>query len=159
MKRALKLFAITSLMLSSVMLSAQESPFVGTWKLNTAKTKYTGAPAPKSETRTVVAQGPAVKVTFEGVNADGSKFSYSYTTALDGKPQVITGTGVPGDPDSFASKRVNASTYTTTWLNANKEVGKSRTAVSKDGKVTTITASANDANGKPVTASQVFEKQ
>jgi len=86
MKRTLKVIVVVSLMmLSSGMLLAQENPFVGTWKLNTGKTKFTGMPALKSETRTVAAQDSGIKVSFDGIGADGSKFSYSYTTNLDGR--------------------------------------------------------------------------
>jgi hypothetical protein len=35
----------------------------------------------------------------------------------------------------------------------------SRSVVSKDGKVTTITINLTDANGKPISAVTVFDKQ
>ena len=160
MKRTLKVIAVVSLMmLSSGILLAQEVPFVGTWKLNTAKSKFTGMPALKSETRTVAAQGSGIKVSFDGIAADGSKFSYSYTTNLDGKATPITGTGVPAGAEMYASKRVDANTYTTTWLKGGKEVGMSRSVVSKDGKATTITLKLTDASGKPISAVTIFDKQ
>ncbi len=62
MKRAL--FVLSLLVLSSVPLLAQDNPFVGTWKLNLAKSKFEPGPAPKSQTRTVVAQGDGAKYTF-----------------------------------------------------------------------------------------------
>jgi len=37
-------------------LIAQTNPFIGTWKLNVAKSKFEPGPAPKSQTRTVVAK-------------------------------------------------------------------------------------------------------
>jgi hypothetical protein len=45
-------------------LVAQANPFVGTWKLDVAKSKYEGAPAPKSLTRTVTAEGAGLKYSF-----------------------------------------------------------------------------------------------
>jgi len=159
MKRTPKLLPIALfVMLSSGLLLAQESPFVGAWKLNPAKSKFAGMPAPKSETRTVTAQGNGLKVSFDGVAADGSKFSYGYTTNLDGKA-AITGSGVPGGADAYASKRVDTNTYATTWLKGGKEVGTTRTVVSKDGKATTITFKLTDAGGKPISALTVFDKQ
>jgi len=160
MKRTLKVIVVVSLMmLSSGMLLAQENPFVGTWKLNTGKTKFTGMPALKSETRTVAAQDSGIKVSFDGIGADGSKFSYSYTTNLDGRATPITGTGVPAGAEMYASKRVDANTYSTTWLKGGKEVGMSRSVASKDGKATTITLKLTDASGKPISAVTVFDKQ
>jgi len=86
MQRILALIPVMALSLfaSSVVLAQQESPFIGTWKLNLAKSKFTGRQPAKSETRTEVAQGDGFKVTYKGIAADGSPISYSYTTNLDG---------------------------------------------------------------------------
>jgi len=94
MKRILALIPVMALSLSAsgVLLAQQENPFAGTWKLNAAKSKFTGRQAPKSETRTEIAQGDGFKVTYEGIAADGSPISYSYTTNLDGKDAPISGT-------------------------------------------------------------------
>ena len=40
-------------------LLAQDSPFIGTWKLNTAKSKAEGSPMPKSLTRRLPQMAPA----------------------------------------------------------------------------------------------------
>ena len=55
MKRILAMGSL-ALSLTTLPLRAQNDPHVGTWKLNVAKSQYTGTAAPKSETRTVVAQ-------------------------------------------------------------------------------------------------------
>src|SRR5260370_27690397 len=104
MKRAL--FVLSLLVLSSVPLLAQDNPFVGPWKLNLAKSKFEPGPAPKSQTRTVVAQGDGAKYTFDGVAADGTPFSYSFTVKYDGKDYPVTGTGMPAGADSIAIKLV-----------------------------------------------------
>jgi len=71
MKRILALTTVLAMSLaaSGVLLAQQESPFVGTWKLNLAKSKFTGRQPPKSGTRTEVAQGDGFKVTYEGITA------------------------------------------------------------------------------------------
>ncbi|HXX17805.1 MAG TPA: hypothetical protein VEJ46_00230 [Candidatus Acidoferrum sp.] len=160
MKKLLALAALVVVgILSSSPLLAQESPFVGTWKINLAKSKFAGAPAPKSETRTVVTQGNGWKLSFDGVAADGSKISWSFTTNLDGKPAPVTGSGAPSGADMLAVKRIDANTVTTSYLKAGKEVRTSRSTVSADGKVTTITAKFTDASGEPVTTVTVWDKQ
>jgi len=160
MKKLLTLAPIAVLvLLASVPLQAQESPFVGTWKLNVAKSRFPGTPAPKSETRTVTAQGNALKFSHDGVAADGSKISWTFTTNLDGKPAPATGSGVPSGADMLATKRIDANTLTSSYLKAGKEVRTSRSTVSTDGKVTTITAKFTDATGKPVTTVTVWDKQ
>ena len=55
MKRILAMGSL-ALSLTTLPLRAQNDPHVGTWKLNVAKSQYTSTAAPKSETRTVVAQ-------------------------------------------------------------------------------------------------------
>ena len=152
---AMALFATTA----SGTLLAQESPFVGTWKLNLAQSKFAGTPAPKSETRTVVAQGNGLKISIEGVAADGSKISWSFTTNLDGKPAAVSGSGVPSGADMLATKRIDANTLTTSYLKAGKEVRTSQTTISKGGKVTTVTAKFTDPSGKPTTTVTVWDKQ
>src|SRR5271165_5608867 len=68
MKRVLKFVAIALFaVVGSSALYAQTNPLLGTWKLNTAKSKFDPGPGPKSLTRTVVAQGDGVKYTFDGV--------------------------------------------------------------------------------------------
>ena len=143
--------------LASSPLLAQESPFVGTWKLNLAKSTFVGAQPPKSETRTVAAQGNGLKLSFEGVAADGSKISWTYTTNLDGKPAPVTGAGTPSGADMLATKRIDANTLTTSYLKAGKEVRTSRATT--DGKVTTIRAKFTDPSGKPTTTVTVWDKQ
>lgn len=128
-----------ALFVPSVLL-AQSDAFIGTWKLNTAKSKFNPGPAPQSETRTTEAQGNGIKVSLEGTAGDGSRIAYSYTANFDGKDNPISGTGAPNGADTIAVKRVNANTIETTNKKAGKVVGTVRLVVSKDGKVTTITA-------------------
>ena len=75
-------------------LPAQSNPFVGTWKLNLSKSKFDGMPAPRSLTRTVVAEGAGAAYTFSGVDADGKPIEYSFTSNYDGKDSAVTGSGM-----------------------------------------------------------------
>jgi hypothetical protein len=57
MKRRLAVLAFGFCTMLSGLLLAQDNPFVGTWKLNTAKSKFEPGRQLKSMTRTIVAQG------------------------------------------------------------------------------------------------------
>ena len=138
---------------------AQSNPFAGTWKLNVAKSKYTPGPGPQSQTRTIEVQGDGIKVSNEGMAADGSRVSYSYSAKYDGKDNPISGTGVPNGADTIAIKRVDANTTEVTLKKAGKVAITARNAVSKDGKVTTVTAKGMDAKGKPTSNAQVWDRQ
>lgn len=144
---------------SALMLGQGTDPYVGTWKLNVAKSKFTGATVPKSEMRTVEAQGNGYKVIFDGVAADGSRIAFSLTSNLDGKPVPVSGVGIPGQADMAAVKRIDSHTTTTAMTKAGKPLATVRTVVSKDGKVTTQTTKGTDANGQPLNTVAVFDKQ
>ena len=125
MKRIL--FLLTIFVLSAAVsrpLMAQDNPFVGTWKLNVAKSKFTGTPAPKEMTREVTAAGSGAKYSFTGTDANGGAISYSFTTNYDGKDSAITGSGTPGGADTVALKRINAKKVEGTLKKGAAEVAK-----------------------------------
>ena len=161
MKRLL-VFAtgLTLFLVSAGPLLAQSDLVVGTWKINFAKSKFSPAStAPKSDTLTIQAQGAGVKISADGVNADGSRIATSYTTNFDGKESPISGPGFPNGADTIAVKRVDANVTTGTGKRAGKVVYTRRMVVSKDGKVLTITAKGTDQQGQPTSSTTVWDKQ
>src|SRR5208282_2336415 len=159
MKRILAVGAvIIVLVLASGLAQAQSNSAEGTWRLNTAKSKFSPEPAPQSLTVTLEAQGDGVKSSSEGTAADGSKTAWSYTASYDGKDNPISGTG-PAGADTIALKRINANTTRSTFKKAGKVVRTSRLVVSKDGKVMTITAKGTGSDGQKVSDVLVFDKQ
>src|SRR5260370_20324754 len=83
---------------------------LGTWKLDTAKSKYTPAPMPvKSLTIVREASDGGVKVTITGEQADGTAINATYTAKYDGTEAKVTGNA---PYDTIATKQVNANTFT-----------------------------------------------
>lgn len=159
MKRLLGLVAVVLLAaFASTPLLAQDNPALGTWKLNTAKSKFTGAPAPKELTRTLAADGDSVKYTFTGTAADGSAISYSFTLKYDGKDYPVEGSA-PGGFDMISIKKVTAHSYTASEKRGGKAVGSGKVTVSKDGKTTTVSLKITDAAGKSMSSTGVYDKQ
>ena len=140
-------------------LFAQDNPFLGTWKLNVAKSKFEPGPAPKSLTRTITAEGGGAKYSFEGVAADGSPVSYSFVTNYDGKDASVTGTGTPGGADAITLKRIDAHKTEGALKKGGKEIGKVVAEVSKDGKVATVKAKGKTTDGKVFSTDSVYDKQ
>lgn len=161
MKRVLVVVAaVAVVLLASGSLQAQSDPFIGVWKLNVEKSTYVNAPpAPKSETRTVEAVGKGAKFTLEGIDVDGSRISYSYTTNYDGKETPVTGARAANGEDTIAIKRVDAYTFTATTMKSGTVIRTVKGVVSKDGKVTTLVATGHDAQGRPAKAITIWEKQ
>jgi hypothetical protein len=140
-------------------MQAQSNPFLGTWKLNLDKSMFPAGQAPKSQTRTVTADGDTVKYSFEGVGADGKPTSYGFSTKYDGKPMPITGNGMPYGADVISIKNAGTGKTTATLEKAGKTVATATAEVSKDGKTLTIVTKGPGADGKPSTIKSVYDKQ
>jgi hypothetical protein len=132
-----------------------DSPQMGTWKLNEAKSKLSG----KQRNHTVVyeaAAGDQIKVTTDGVDDNGNPAHSEWTGKFDGKDYPVT-----GDPNADARSYTQANSRT---LNLkNKKNGKvtltGRIVVSRDGKSRTVTTTATNAQGKRVKNTSVYDKQ
>ena len=131
-------------------------PAVGTWKLNTAKSKYTPGPVPKSATVTYEETADGIKRTGESVDADGKTTSFTYTAKYDGKDYPVTGSDVY---DTIAPKRINEHTVEATRKKSGAVVHTARRVVSKNGKVMTITMTGKNAKGEKVHNVAVYDKQ
>jgi hypothetical protein len=159
MKRASRFVAITFLaFVGCSTLHAQSNPLVGTWELNTAKSKYVPGPMPKSLTRTVEAQREGVKYTFVGVAADGKPIAYGFPVQFDGKDNPISGS-MPQGADTISAKRTDSHHYVATLKKSGKAIGSARVAVSKDGKVTTVDSTGTTTSGAKEHDVQVYDKK
>jgi hypothetical protein len=160
MKRVSIILAVVVLCLGVPgLMLGQDNPNIGTWKLNTGKSKYTGIPAPTSLTRTVTADGDSVKYSYEGTGADGAALTYGFTVKYDGNDNAITGSGMPYGADHIAIKRIDSHTFSATLKKDGKVIGTSRSVVAHDGKTMTLTGKGTDASGKAVSSTQIYEKQ
>ena len=155
MKRSISVLAILFLTLTAAgMVAAQSDPFVGTWKLDVAKSKYDPGPAPKSQTRTWDASG---KVTVEGINAAGKPVTYGYPIMKDGKDYPTMGS-VPNGADMISSKKIDANTVEANFKRAGKHAETTQFAVSEGGKMLTISAKGTNPDGSPFNNVTVWEK-
>jgi hypothetical protein len=133
-----------------------QSPFAGTWKIDTAKTKYkTGAP-PKDLTLVIEEKGDEIQVTASGTNADGSPLTLKYTVPeKGGAGKVEEGAAY----DGVTSKRVSADVRDNTYTKNGKEVATRHVVVSKDGKTMRSSIKGVNAQGNAISGTDVFEKQ
>ena len=128
---------------------------MGTWKLNEAKSKLNPA-ATKNQTVVYEADGDSVKITVDGIAADGKPVHSVWTGKFDGKDYPVT-----GDPtsDMRSYKRVDDHTLALTVKNGGKVTVTGRIVVAADGKSRTVTTTVTDASGKKLTSTSVFDKQ
>jgi hypothetical protein len=155
--RRLSVFAtvVVLAVVASGVLLAQSNSFVGTWKLSPAKSMVTSGASPKEETLTVQMVDDQRQVTVNGTAADGSSISIKYETPAKGGAGKILG----GPLDAVSGKRIDDNTYDTILMKGGKEMLHHRLVVSKDGKTMRVTGEGTDAQGKPVSGVEVFEKQ
>ena len=129
--------------------------FMGTWKLNEAKSKI-GPGAPKNSTVVYEAAGDSVKVTIDGTDSEGKPLHSEWTGKLDGNDYPVT-----GDPsvDMRSIRKVDDHTLTATQKKDGKVTTTARIVLSADGKTRTVAASGTDAKGKKVSSTALYDKQ
>jgi hypothetical protein len=129
--------------------------FIGTWKLNEAKSKI-AAGSLKNTTVVYEAAGDSVKVTTDGTDGDGKPSHSEWTGKFDGKDYPVT-----GDPstDTRSYKAVNDHTLAFSNKKGDKVTMSGRGVVSADGKTRTVTITGTDSKGKKYTSTAVYDKQ
>jgi len=155
MKPTTIVFALTLLFTSAVVCLAADNPQMGTWKLNEAKSKL-GPGTGKNHTVAYVAAGDNVKITVDGVDAEGKPTHNEWTGKFDGKYSPVT-----GDPtsDTRMYRQINAQTLSLTAKKGAKVALTGRVVVSMDGKTRTVTTNTTNSSGKRVSSKAVYDKQ
>jgi hypothetical protein len=149
---------------AAAILSAQSgNPLTGNWTINLAKSKYSPANlALKSSTSRFDATQNEVKLLNEGVDAQGRTTRLEYTARFDGKPYPVKST-IDGKPspnqDSVTWKKIDDYTYENVAMLKGKALTTTRVTISRDGKTRTNTVTGQDAQGRTINNTVVYEKQ
>jgi hypothetical protein len=138
--------------------AAQTSARFGTWKLKGAESNVRG---PKALTRTdEPTEDGGVKVTYEGIEADGSRIAYSYTAKYDGNEYRPTGVGMGNGWQTISLKLLDDHSWEAILKRGGKVISRVTVVVSKDGKTLTQTVSGTNPAGQATqNVSSVWEKQ
>jgi len=151
----ISLAAICAIVLSASAALAAEN-WLGNWKMDAAKSKFTPGPGPKSQTLKFEQTKDGIQLTTDGIAADGSVTHGSYTSKWDGKDVVWTGNP---DADMASPKKIDDNTYENTWKKGGKATIMAKVVVSKDGKTLTVTNTGTNAKGQAVSNVVVYDKQ
>src|SRR5438128_6049576 len=154
MKLKVILLALALFFVATVVASA-DSPQMGTWKLNEAKSHF-GPGATKNNTVVYEAAGDQVKVTVDGTDSTGAATHNEWTGKFNGRFYAVT-----GDPtsDQRAYGKVSSRVLTLTAKKAGKVTLTGRITVSRNGKTRTVTTTGKNSKGKWVTNTAVYDKQ
>ena len=130
------LVALAALLVASSTARSQSSdPWIGTWKVNLAKSTY--KPGPKPTVAATVKMEPsagATKTTIDGSDPEGKPIHTESVGKFDGKDNPVTGAQAPNT--TTALKRINGRTFEAVNKVDGKPTVTTRVVVSADGKTT-----------------------
>jgi len=149
--------AVVAVALSFIATAAcfAANPYIGTWKLNEAKSKLVPGMG-KNNTVTWAEQKDKFKVTVDGVDKDGKPRHSDWVGKLDGKAYPVKG-NLPYN--AVAYKVVNDRTYNLTAMKDGKVLWSGKSTVSADGKSRTVAINGTDAGGKKFSGKVVYDKE
>lgn len=148
-------FVVVALLMSAGMLFAQSNPFVGTWKLEVAKSKFRPGPAPRGAIRT---WSPSGKINVKGIGGTGKPISYGYMFRADGKLHPTWGS-IPNGSSSVSSKWLNAKTVVFHFVRHGRRIERTTYTLSNGGKTLTMRAKGTIPNGTAFNNVMVWSRQ
>ena len=141
-------------------------PYLGTWKLDVAKSKFSPVlqafmkMAPPKEERAVFRElgTDELELTITGTLTDGKPIAVKSTAPRQGGVAKIQQSPLPEGMTIVSTKIDPNNSYATYMLNG-KQVFVGQSVISKNGKEMRITTRGMDAQGKPFEQLAVFAKQ
>jgi hypothetical protein len=137
---------------------AQNQLFVGTWKVDVAKSRYQPGPGPRSETLRFEPVGEGFKVSLDGVNQQGPYHSEA-TGKFDGVDVLVVATPARQATFTYAFRRIDDHT----WDIVIKVNGERRilvhNVVSDDGKTMRGVSTAVTNQGQVASQDVIYQKQ
>jgi hypothetical protein len=149
------LAACCAIVLSSSVALAGEN-WLGTWKQDATKSKYSPGPGPKSQTLKFETTKDGIKLTSDGVDAEGKATHGEYVSKFDGKD--VPWAGNP-DADTASAKKINDNSYENIWKKDGKTTISAKVVVSNKGKTLTVTQVGTDSRGRTVNNTAVYDRQ
>jgi hypothetical protein len=130
-------------------------PFVGTWKMNPAKSKFKTGAAPKEQNVTISESGGDLDIAVKGTAADGTPISTHYTVPSSGG----TGKVIESPYEAVSGKRMSANERETSYSKGGKVVYTTHAKLSKDGRTLAVNSKGTNPAGQMVDGTVTYEKQ
>jgi len=147
---------ITSVFLSTAMFVIGAHNFTGTWKLDTAKSKYVDMAKPKEMTVTYTPEGSGWRYEAKGTREDGQPINSSFSYVKDN--EEIKTSGFPLW-DTVVLKNAQGDVATGTFKRDGKIVGNVKRTLSADDKIMTLTVTVTTPEGKKAHYTSVYIRQ
>lgn len=151
--RALPVLFLLAVVATTCLAAADVN--IGTWKLNETQSQI---PAGATKHRTIVFApvGENVRVTTDGVDANGKPIHTEWTGKYDGNAYPLS-----GDPDADARtySRISDHTLALTETKSGRVTRTGRIDISPDGKTRRVMTAELDAKGIKGSTFLLYEKQ
>lgn len=148
----MKRLALSFVFAAATALAAD--PFLGTWKLNVAKSKFLSEESMQELTIIWAANGDKLRVSGVGASTEGRPLRYSYDPIYDGKDYPPAGAW---NWDAVSNNQIDESTREDRYKKNGKVIRVERRTVSADGKILTYAIEASTAKGT-VKSALVFDR-
>jgi hypothetical protein len=150
-------FAAYLLTSAAVAAAAAKDPFVGTWKLNVAKSKFEGGAPPKSSVATVTTVGQNKRrLVVHTVPTTGPEVTTESTAADDGKDYPMKGSPTV---DAVSVIRIDERTIERRDKKNGQVIATLRAKVSADGKTMTVVQRGALPQGQTYTNTLLYDRQ
>jgi len=137
-------------------VAAAKDPFVGKWKMNPAKSKYSVGMLPQEQIATITVHGRDMNVKVAAITAEGKKTVVHYSIPYDGGMGKMSET-TPAY-DGILGRHIGPNEREISRLKGGKVVFTARSVVSDDGKSMATFSKGVSPTGKPVEAHLVYDK-
>jgi hypothetical protein len=149
---------VAALVLLAFPISASAAdPFVGTFRLNPAKSSATGGKTPPEMTLTITEDGTNLLIATSARAADGSAIPADVLAVPKAGGTMKAPQGA--SYDSTKVTRRDANTIDLVAMQGGKERTKVKFALSKDGRTLTRSFTSTNAQGGAVTGTSVLERE
>jgi hypothetical protein len=155
MRHRKRIFSIVSLCFFAATVFGADLN-LGTWKLNTAKSRYSPGPAPKSEIGTFEQVGSDVRLKLDRIDAGGKPVHIEWVGRFDGKDYPSQG---DTSSDMRSYRKIDEYTFEMVGKKDGKIVRRVTIAYSRDGKTRTNAVTGTNASGQGINNVQVYDRQ
>jgi hypothetical protein len=153
----MKAFASALLLIAFCYPVSAADQFVGTYKLNAAKSATSGGQVPPDLTLTIAEDGGNLLITTFAKATDGSRIPSDVLTVPKAGGTVKAPQGASYDSTKVSRKDPN--TIDVVATQNGKERTRVKFALSRDGKILTRSFTSTNAKGQPVTGTSVLERE
>jgi hypothetical protein len=144
--------------LCAAALMGAANPIIGTWKVNSAKTKSSPGSPPKAVTAVYSQEGDWIIAKMTGVDAAGRPFNNTHRYKQDGK-EYPSQWGSQGRRGTLSVKKIDDHTAEVVLKFEDGVTITRQRVISKDGNTMTFTDSGTNAKGETINSVVVWERQ